>query len=122
VTDPLPLWMILDALGLVLCAAAFAVMFRHGARARRRALWLLLADTALLCAASVTARLWLQLGANLAMATWLAWLLWRGRRRGKRAPRAYGAKSRALLAALVARAREAARPRPVPRLRPDGAW
>jgi hypothetical protein len=122
VTDPLPPWLILDALGLVPCAAAFIDMFRRGARARRRALWLLLADTALLCAASATARLWPLLGVNLAMAAWLAWLLWRGRRRGKRAPRAYGAKSRARLAALVRRAREAARPRPAPRLRPDGAW
>ena len=42
-----------------------------------------------------------------------AWLWLRGRRKRRRAPRAYGAKSRALVAALVAKAREAARPRPV---------
>jgi hypothetical protein len=45
-----------------------------------------------------------------------AWLWRRGRRGRKRAPRAYGAKSRALVAALVTKAREAAKPRPV--LRP----
>jgi hypothetical protein len=44
------------------------------------------------------------------------WFWWRNRRNRKRAPRAYGAKSAALLAALVKRAREAAKPRPV--LRP----
>jgi len=38
---------------------------------------------------------------------------WLSRRRRKRAPRAYGAKSRALLAAVVAKMREAAKPRPV---------
>jgi len=45
-----------------------------------------------------------------------AWLWRRGRRGRRRAPRAYGAKSRALVAALVARARDASTPRPV--LRP----
>jgi len=38
---------------------------------------------------------------------------WLSRRRRKRAPRAYGAKSRALLAAVVAKLREATKPRPV---------
>lgn len=46
-----------------------------------------------------------------------AWLWWKNRRRRKdRAARSMGAKSRALVAALVRKAREAARPRPV--LRP----
>lgn len=45
-----------------------------------------------------------------------AWLWRRGGRRRRRAPRAYGAKSRALVAALAAKARRAAAPRPV--LRP----
>ena len=49
-----------------------------------------------------------------------AWLWWR-RRRKDRAPRAYGAKSRALIAALVAKAREATKPRPVLRPAPGGA-
>jgi hypothetical protein len=48
-------------------------------------------------------------------------LWWLSRRRRKRAPRAYGEKSAALVAALVAKVREAARPRPVPRLGPAGA-
>lgn len=43
------------------------------------------------------------------------WLWRRGRRGRRRAPRAYGAKSRALVAALVAKARNATGPRPVPR-------
>jgi hypothetical protein len=56
--------------------------------------------------------------ANVGVAVVLWWL---SRRRRKRAPRAYGAKSRALVAALVRKARENARPRPVPRLGPAGA-
>ena len=49
-----------------------------------------------------------------------AWLLWRHRKRD-RAPRAYGAKSRALIAALVTKVREAAKPRSVLRPAPGGA-
>lgn len=48
-------------------------------------------------------------------------LWWLSRRRRKRAPRAYGAKSRALLAAAVARMRETLKPRPVFRPAPGGA-
>jgi len=50
-----------------------------------------------------------------------AWLYWRNRRRRHRAPYAYGAKSRARVAALVRKAGEAARPRPVLRPVPGGA-
>jgi hypothetical protein len=42
-----------------------------------------------------------------------ALLWWLSRRRRKRAPRSHGAKSRALIAALVRKARETARPRGV---------
>ncbi len=50
----------------------------------------------------------------------LAIYLWRRRgRRRKRAPRAYGAKSRALVTTLIRRARERARPRPVLRPQPS---
>jgi hypothetical protein len=49
------------------------------------------------------------------------WLWRRGRRGRRRAPRAYGAKSRALVAALVAKARDAAAPRPVFRPVPGAA-
>ena len=45
-----------------------------------------------------------------------AWLWWRNRRRRDRAPRTYGAKSRARVAALARKAKQAARPSPV--LRP----
>ena len=52
-----------------------------------------------------------------------AWNWWdcRRKKRRKRAPRAYGAKSRALIAALTAKARAAAKPRPVLRPVPGGA-
>ena len=46
---------------------------------------------------------------------------WLSRRRKRRAPRAYGAKSALLVAAVVARMREALHPRPVPRLAPGVA-
>jgi hypothetical protein len=49
----------------------------------------------------------------------VAW--WLSRRRRRRVPRAYGTKSKALVAALVRRAREAAVPRPVLRPVPEGA-
>jgi hypothetical protein len=61
---------------------------------------------------------WQAAGAGAAQAAIGAWLWRRGRRR--RAPRAWGAKSRALAARLAAKAREAARPRPVLRPVPGG--
>ncbi|HXJ24450.1 MAG TPA: hypothetical protein VNH17_02060 [Streptosporangiaceae bacterium] len=64
---------------------------------------------------------WPWMAADLANAGLAAVLWWLSRRRRKRAPRAYGAKSRALVEALVRRAREAARPRPVLRPVPGGA-
>lgn len=55
-------------------------------------------------------------GVNMLIAVYL-W--WRKRNKRKRAPRAYGAKSRALVTALIRRAREHARPRPVLRPLPN---
>ena len=63
--------------------------------------------------------LWFLLAAANAGVAVVLW--WLSRRRKRRAPRAYGAKSALLVAALVRRARDAARPRPVPRLGPAGA-
>ncbi len=57
-------------------------------------------------------------GASLAVAA-TAWLWWHRRR--DRAPRAYGAKSRARIAALAAKAREVLRLRPVLRPVPQGS-
>lgn len=56
------------------------------------------------------------LSALAAVAYW-----WWKRRRRDRAPRLLGEKSRALIAALVAKVRESARPRPVLRPVPGGA-
>ena len=57
-------------------------------------------------------------GANavLAIALW-----WWNRRRRKRSPKLAGAKSRARLAAIVRKSREASKPRPVLRPVPGGA-
>jgi len=46
---------------------------------------------------------------------------WLNRRKRKRAPRTYGAKSRALIAAVIAKMRETAKPRPVLRPQPQGS-
>jgi hypothetical protein len=54
------------------------------------------------------------------LAVLFAWIWWRRRRRD-RAPRSYGAKTRALLAAVVAKLRETLKPRPVLRPAPGGA-
>ena len=59
---------------------------------------------------------WIWVGLNGACALWCLIDWWRDRRKRKRALRALGAKSRALLAALARKAREVAQPRPV--LRP----
>ena len=55
---------------------------------------------------------------SFAIVALLGWDWWRRNR--KRSPRSYGAKARALLAALVRKAREAAKPRPVLRPAPGG--
>ena len=57
-------------------------------------------------------------GASLIIAAVLWWL---SRRRRKRAPKLAGAKSRALLAAVVRTMRERSKPRPVFRPAPGGA-
>lgn len=60
-------------------------------------------------------------GAGASALAAIAYWWWKRRKRRDRAPRAYGAKSRALIAALVRKAREAAKPRPVLRPVPGGA-
>lgn len=59
---------------------------------------------------------WLSAGGSAANALVAAFFWWLSRRRRKRAPRALGAKSRALLAAVVRTMRERSRVRPA--LRP----
>lgn len=59
-------------------------------------------------------------GSAVSLVAALIFWWWR-RRKGKRSPKAMGAKSRALIAAMVKRAREAARPRPVLRPLPQPA-
>ena len=64
-------------------------------------------------------RIWVPLdAANALLAVFLWWL---SRRRKRRVPRAYGAKAKALIAAMVARMRESLKPCPVLRPVPGGA-
>lgn len=63
---------------------------------------------------------WLPMACSATSLALAAWLYWRHRRRD-RAPRSYGYKARARIAALIAKAREALRLRPVLRPVPGGA-
>lgn len=65
-------------------------------------------------------RAWITAAISAAL-TVLILLLWLSRRRRKRAPKLIGAKARALIAAMVAKVRESAKPRPVLRPMPGGA-
>lgn len=85
----------------------------------RMSRWLFLAANAAWAVSDLVTRSWVAAALSAAAAVFFAWLLWRGRRR-KRALRSFGAKSRARVAALTRKAREAARPRPVRRLAPQG--
>ena len=60
-------------------------------------------------------------GVFAVIGAWLAWNWWRKRKRRDPAARSLGAKSKARLAALVARARESAKPRRVLRPVPGAA-
>ena len=109
---------------LLLSAAEVAVMCCGLAATLRRrprlGLWLYLAGAVTGAAGAVAGRAWPLAAADAVLAAAVAWALWRYRPRRERAPRAYGAKSRARVAALARKAREAARPRPVRRLAPQG--
>jgi hypothetical protein len=75
----------------------------------------------LMAAGSFLYHVWTMGGVFVAAAVVVAWKLWRHRKDRDRVPRAYGAKSRALLATLARRAREASKPRPAFRPVPGGA-
>jgi hypothetical protein len=108
-------WLLLSGFVLDVCGIIAAITGKE-----QRAWGLLLAGNALGAVAQFDRHSWLLCAANAVCAVVCAWKLWRGRRRRKRAPRAYGAKSRALIARLVRKAREAARRRPVLRPVPQG--
>lgn len=115
----MPESLLLAAVGFAVVCCGLAATLR---RRLRPALWLYLAGNGIVAAgAALDGRaFWPVAAGNIAVAGLAAWMLWRSRRRRKRAPRAYGAKSRARVAALVRKTREAARPRPVRRLVPQG--
>jgi hypothetical protein len=62
-----------------------------------------------------------ELATGVAQSVLAAFMWWLSRRRRRRAPKLAGAKSRALLAAVVAKLRESLKPRPVLRPVPGGA-
>jgi len=114
----------LSVVSLVVAAWAPQPFLWMGQRGSRRAgeAGVVLAVTGYM-AAVVANIIWRQWVAAIAAAVVLAvilLILWRTRRR-RRAPRAYGYKARALIAALARKAREAARPRPALRPVPGGA-
>jgi len=110
------LFLLLSITGTALVCCGLAATFR---KRLRPGLQLNLAGGVLLAAGAAVGRAWPLLAADIVLIIVIAWLL-RHTRRRKRALRAYGAKSRARVAALVRKAREAARPRPARRLAPQG--
>lgn len=117
--------------GDVLCAcawcgygAALVLAWRGDGRALRLAdagyLGVIVAN-ALLALSGVLLRHWGQAAVNASIAALLGWLWWRNRRKDrKRALAALGYKALVAKAALVRKAREAAKPRPVLRPVPGG--
>jgi hypothetical protein len=110
-------FLLLSAGGLPMVCCGLAATLR---RRLRLGLWLYIACNGTVAAGAVIGRSWPLAAGNLAVVIVAAWMLWHLRRRRKRAPRAYGAKSLARIAALTRRARETARPRPVRRPAPQG--
>jgi membrane protein implicated in regulation of membrane protease activity len=108
----------LDVAGIAFIIAAVAMRWR-----RRDSLTpdaLLIAGNVAIGFADIFNGAWQWSILNFATAAVVAWLWWRRRKRRRRARDAIGAKSRALRDALVRRAREAAKPRPVLRPVPGG--
>lgn len=107
---------------LFACAFTWAAGLLTGAGFQRRVFYIAWAGSSLLDVALFLAlRQWLEAAwAALSLLAAL-YLWWRGRKDLRRITRLAGAKSRALLAALARKAREAARPRPVLRPAPGGA-
>ena len=113
---------VLDAVWPPLAGLAYAlVMSRHAGDFRGRTYVMWAASAAWDIGVGLIAGLWLPLAVSAANLILAVWLYWRHRKRKDRAAKLAGAKSRALLASLVRRAREAAQPRPVLRPAPGGA-
>lgn len=81
--------------------------------------WVSIAAVVMFCA--LFAGQWLWAGVAAADALIAAILWWLSRRRKRRAPKLAGAKSKAILAAVVRTMRERSRPRPVFRPQPQGS-
>jgi hypothetical protein len=122
------LLLICEVTGGIGWALQILVWFRHpGSEDRARAeCWL----AVVFGAASASGLGWALLVHNHAMAAWTgcclvcsiwSWIHWNRKRRKRGALAAMGAKSRALVAALVRKVRESATPRPVLRPVPGGA-
>jgi type VI protein secretion system component VasK len=118
----------MSAVWVVLALTAFAnpaawsyvfTRLSHGSRGLFLAGWL--SGSAWQIGSSAWFRQWDMLAGSAASLLLCAAVWWWNRRRRKRAPRAYGAKSRARVAALARKAREAAKPRLALRPVPGGA-
>lgn len=103
-----------------LAGAALLITFRHSRIIGWMGATLGVCGLAGMDVAAVLRHNWFLTAYYTAWLLYLAWFWWRKRRNHRRAPRAYGTKSRARLAALVATLRERARPRPVLRPVPGG--
>jgi len=107
-------------LGAALWIAALrSLRTTAGALANLYLYWVSAAAVVVICA--LFAGLWLWAGVATANGAVAVFLWWLSRRRRRRVPRAYGAKAKALIAAMVARMRESLKPCPVLRPVPGGA-
>jgi hypothetical protein len=88
-------------------------------RGRAYAMWMFTAAWSV--GVSLILGAWLLVATSGASLVIAGWLYWHHRRRRDRAPKLSSAKGRAIIAALVRRAREAAKPHPVLRPVPGGA-
>ena len=107
-------------LGAALWIAALrSLRTTAGALANLYLYWVSAAAVVVICA--LFAGLWLWAGVATANGAVAVFLWWLSRRKRKRAPKLAGAKSKAILAALVKTMRESLKPRPVLRPVPGGA-
>jgi len=112
----------MSALGQVLLWTSVALAVGATARWGWRLTFCDVVSLVLLTAGDIMLHAWAWAAFAAGLAVMAAWLWWRGGRgKRRRAARELGAKSRALVAGLVARAREGARPRRRPIPVPGGA-
>lgn len=117
--------LILWAAGVACIVAAIAMMFRGepeiGCWFLQLGDWPIATGDAVYAVAMALEHQWFIAAWFVLLTAWVIWSHHHNRRKRKRAPALFGYKARARLAAVVRKAREATKPRPVLRPVPGGA-